>query len=284
MYTPLVSVIIPTFNSEKFIGECLNSVISQTYKRIEIIIIDNGSTDNTEREVDKFSGCGFRIIKTTASMLNSPAAARNKGIQSASGELIAFLDSDDRWHKNKLEEQIPYFEVDPELIFVYSMSITTGEAGFLSEYYELLPLPFRAARCRDELISIGNTIPLSSVVTRTDALKRAGGFDEDPELKIEDYDLWLRLSESGNFRFIPAVHVYYRIHPHQFSSDWQTRQERIRYLAKKRNLDLPVYRYIRKRGFLFLLIRNTVHLSCYLFFSGLNSFKRIIRKLGKKLG
>jgi GT2 family glycosyltransferase len=156
---------------------------------------------------------------------------------------------------------------NPDISFVYSMSFTFGDVNFFSEYYELFPLPFRTAQSREELIKIGNTIPVSSVLIRKEALELAGGFDESEELKVvEDYDLWLRLSEKVKFHFIPRVHLYYRIHPYQSSSGWEKRAERLQFLANKQNIKLPEYKYYRRKGLSILLIRNSVHLVFYLFY------------------
>jgi glycosyltransferase involved in cell wall biosynthesis len=185
---------------------------------------------------------------------------RNFGINKSSGELIAFIDSDDLWKRDKLERQVQLFYKIPGLTFVYSMSVTFGDVNILSENYEVLPLHFRAAHNYNDLLRIGNTVPLSSVLADAQKIKAAGGFDEDPELKVEDYDLWLRLSKDGDFLFIPRQLVYYRIHKSQFSGDWDTRSSRLKYLAEKRNLPIPEYHLIRRKHGFRLLARNILHL------------------------
>ncbi len=264
---PLVSVIIPCYNSGEYIEGTLDSVLNQSYDNIEIIIVDDESTDNSYKIIETAARSEKRIKPYNIAHSGRPAVPRNYGISKASGSLIAFLDSDDKWTRHKLKYQVGYLLKHNEAAFVYSMSFTFGEVGFLSEDYELLPLPFRAAKDAKGLRSIGNTIPLSSVLVRKEALNEAGGFDEDPELKaVEDYDLWLRLSEKYEFRFIPRIQVYYRIHCTQSSAGWDVREKRLQQLAAKRNIKLPRYKNIRRKGMFLLLIRNTIHLKFYLLY------------------
>lgn len=261
---PLVSVVIPTFNSSKFILQAIRSVEEQTYQNYEMIIVDDGSADNTVELVSKRILFNPRIKLFKINHSGIPSVPRNYGIQKSSGEFVAFLDSDDLWHSNKLKEQLIAFKENPGLLFVYSTSITFGDYNFFSPYFELLPLYWKAARNYDELIKKGNSIPLSSVLVKRDILLELNGFDEDPELQIEDYDLWLRISKSGSFKYIPKIHVYYRIHPSQYSADWEIKEKRLKYLSVKRNISLPEYRLIRNRNIFVRFIRNMIHLLNYL--------------------
>lgn len=264
---PLVSVVIATYNSAEFIEETIHSVLSQSYSRFEIIVVDDGSTDDTADVVMRLSSLDNRIKFYQISHSGRPSVPRNYGAHKAEGNLIAFLDSDDLWTKHKLKYQVNYLMNHPDLSFVYSMCFSFDEVNFFSEYYELLPLPFRAARNNNDLKKIGNTIPLSSVLIRKPAFDSVGGFDEDPEFKaVEDYDLWLRLSEKYSFGFIPRIHFYYRIHGAQSSADWETREKRLQLLAQKRNIKLPRYKNIRRKGIILLLIRNVVHFEFYLLY------------------
>ncbi len=263
----MVSVIIPCYNSGEFIESTLESVLNQSYDNFEIIAVDDGSSDDTYKVLQISAINDKRIKPYRIDHSGRPSVPRNFGVSRASGSLVAFLDSDDLWTKHKLSFQIPYLLKHSEISFVYSMCFAFGEVNFFSEHYELLPLPFRAAKNAGGLKVIGNTIPLSSVLIRKDAFNDAGGFDEDPEFKaVEDYDLWLRLSEKHRFHFIPRIHVYYRIHASQSSADWETREKRLQLLADKRSLKLPRYKNIRRKGLLLLLVRNTIHLKLYLLY------------------
>src|SRR3990172_13226391 len=103
---PKISVIIPTYNRAAYLAEALNSVISQTYKDFELIVVDDGSTDNTEEAVRRFTV----DIKYIYQKNQGVSAARNRGISESGGEFLSFLDSDDLWEKRKLEKQIDFFE------------------------------------------------------------------------------------------------------------------------------------------------------------------------------
>jgi glycosyltransferase involved in cell wall biosynthesis len=262
---PLISIIIPTYNVEKYIKETLNSVINQSYNNFEVLVIDDSSTDSTAEEIKRIAKSDGRISYYKIEHAGRPSVPRNYGISKSSGEYVAFLDADDIWTRDKLKDQIRFLQKYPNLIFVYSMSVTFGNVNVFSPYYEVLPLLNKAATTNGELILKGNSITCSSVMVRKEYLQKTGGYDEDPNLKaVEDYDLWLRLSELGAFGFIPKIHVNYRIHGKQSSSDWETKQKRLEYLSKKRGINLPKYKYYRNKGLIIRFVRNLLHFSTYL--------------------
>jgi glycosyltransferase involved in cell wall biosynthesis len=267
---PLVSVVMAAYNSAEYLQEAVRSVLNQSYTNLELIITDDASTDNTLRIAEKLAESDNRISVYSIPHAGRPSVPRNNCIKNAKGDLVAFLDSDDIWVKDKLKEQVDIMISNPGTGFVYSVSVTFGEVNIFSPFYEVLPLFFRAAKKREDLLNIGNTIPLSSVLVDADILKKLNGFDEDPELKVEDYDLWLRLSEITEFKFIPKLHVYYRIHSSQFSSDWEAKKTRLKYLEMKRNIKLPHYKSRRTRGGIYLFIRNVIHFKVYMLMRLLN--------------
>ncbi|HUX61140.1 MAG TPA: glycosyltransferase family A protein [Ignavibacteriaceae bacterium] len=268
---PLVSVIITTYNMEKYIGETLSSVVNQTYKNLEIIVVDDASEDKTLETVKSFAVKDNRIKYYVINHAGLPSATRNFGIEKSNADLIAFLDGDDIWTKNKLQEQVTFLLKHPELNFIYSMSVTFGEVSIFSPFYEVLPLLHKAAKTRDELIKNGNSISCSSVLAKTEVIKNTGGFDEDIKLKaVEDYDLWLRLSEIGSFGFIPRIQTYYRVHKNQSSSDWQTKQTRLKYLADKHKLNLPAYKFFRNKNIAIRLVRNLLHFLTFVWVKSLS--------------
>ena len=270
--SPLVSVIIPTFNSEGFIKETINSVLRQIFQNFEIIIVDDESTDNTVSILKELSTKDKRIKYYQIPHTGRPSVPRNYGVEKSIGKFIAFLDADDIWVKNKLEKQFNEFKKHPENILVYSMSVTFGDVNLFSPYYEVLPLLYKVCKTKKDLITKGNSITCSSVLIKKEYFQKTEGFDEDPKLQIEDYDLWIRLSELGQFGFIPRIQTYYRVHGKQFSADWETKQNRVNYLSEKRNWSLPVYKYTRNKGMLFLLIRNIIHYLNFLFVKSLSLF------------
>ncbi|MBZ0198448.1 MAG: glycosyltransferase, partial [Ignavibacteriaceae bacterium] len=272
---PLVSVIITSYNSEKYIEEAVMSVAAQSYTNLEIIIVDDGSADETRRIAlnlqSRFTAIQFYQIEHSG----LPSVVRNFGINKSTGEYIAFLDADDKWTSKKIKKQVEHLSNNSDDVLCYAMNITFGAVNVFSPNYELLPLPWKAAKNLTELLTKGNPIPLSTVLVRSDMLKKAGGFDEDPELKIEDYDLWIRLGEYGNYGFINRVFTYYRIHESQFSSDWETKKNRLEYLAKKRNLNLPPYKFYRNKNIAIRLARNFIHFLNYTWVKFLSLFDAI---------
>ncbi|MCH7972556.1 MAG: glycosyltransferase family 2 protein [Bacteroidetes bacterium] len=270
--TPLISVVIPSYNSSEFIRETIESVLNQTYKNFEIIVVDDESSDNTVSILKDLSNKNKRINYYQISHNGRPSVPRNYGVEKSNGKFVAFLDADDIWVENKLKKQISEFEKHPDYILVYSMSVTFGEANLFSPYYEVLPLLHKVCKRKQELLNMGNSITCSTVLINKEHFQKVGGFDEDPNLQIEDYDLWIRLSELGHFGFVSRIHTYYRVHGKQFSADWQTKQDRVKYLSNKRGWNLPEYKYYRNKGVLFLLFRNIVHYSNFLFVKFLSLF------------
>lgn len=266
MSTPLVSVVIPVYNAGRYLSDTINSVLNQSYKEIEILLIDDGSTDNSAEIINSFTKNYSNIKSFSAPSAGRPAVPRNIGIRNASGDFIAFLDADDKWTEDKLEKQVKYLIDNPDCPLVYTASKTFGSVNILSPFYEVLPLPWKAVTTREGLINTGNTITCSSVLARKEFLLKEEGFDEDPKMRVEDYDLWIRLAKYGNFGFLPCITVYYRIHSDQFSGDWETKSERVKYLAKKRNLPLPEYRMVRNKGFLLMMLRNLIHYFSFVYY------------------
>jgi glycosyltransferase involved in cell wall biosynthesis len=183
---PRVSVVIPTYNSAASLREAIESVLGQTYLDFEVIVIDDGSTDDTERVVRSF---GDRVCYV--SQRNSGAgAARNQGIRTSRGSYVAFLDSDDLWVPSKLEDQIPLLDRDPEIGLVYSDWAVVAEQGEDVPSY-LRNLPAASGYVFDGLVQCGFILTSGTVVRRS-CLDEVGYFDETLSI-AQDYDLWLRI-------------------------------------------------------------------------------------------
>lgn len=237
--TPLVSVIIPAFNAGRFIEATLRSVLSQRYRNLEALVVDDGSVDDTVLRVTATARADERVrLIQLARNSGCPAVARNRGLAEAAGNLVAFLDADDLWTGRKLSDQVSAMLHQPDLTLVYSMFMSFGAVRVLGVEYGVKPLPFRVA-LNSAALELENTIPCSSVIARVDAVRAAGGFDEDPKLAaVEDYDLWLRLSRNGRIGFIRRIHGFYRVHP-QGISRTADMSERARYLLDKRGVRKP---------------------------------------------
>jgi glycosyltransferase involved in cell wall biosynthesis len=208
----LVSVIIPTYNRAELIGQCLDSVLAQTYKDTEIIVVDDGSMDDTQAKLRAY-GSRIRVINQRNA---GAAAARNRGIVASRGEIIAFQDSDDQWRPTKLQRQVELLEkleksipcclCNSVLRTVDGMEYTAFEAADInSEYEEGVWLNVA------EVLATRFVLFNQAVAIRRDAIERVGMFDESLDY-LEDYDLLLRLALDGPWAFIREPLVLYREH------------------------------------------------------------------------
>lgn len=184
---PRVSVVIPTYNSGAIAVEAVESVLAQTYQDLEIVVVDDGSTDNTEQAIRQF-GDRVRYLKQEN---QGVSAARNTGIKHSRGEYIAFLDSDDLWAPDKLAEEVPWLDADPTLGLVYcDWAVVSGADVLHASYLENLPAS--SGYVFDGLVQSG-FILTSGVVVRRTCLEDVGDFDKALAI-AQDYDLWLRIS------------------------------------------------------------------------------------------
>ena len=215
-----VSVIIPTFNCGQFIAECLRSVVQQTWPDYEVIIVDDGSTDNTPEIAGPFlEDHRFKYIRTEN---RGCSAARNVGIRSSHGEIIAFLDADDLWRSDKLERQLPLFQA-PQIGVVYSLSQPFGENWPEGNTHPACP---SRGSILPALMS-HNVVPLSSALILRTCIDKVGAFDER-RTRAEDYDLWLRTAAAGfEFDYVPEPLVRYRMGHASLSSDQMQKFENI---------------------------------------------------------
>ena len=210
----LVSIIMPAFNSSKTILDSINSVQSQTYQNWEMIIIDDGSTDNTKDIITPFLS-DYRI-KYLRQLNSGPSIARNNGINKAKGKYLAFLDSDDLWKPNKLEIQIKYLHNNP----TYGL-IHTNYSTFENDIKDCKPFKqsswFSKWPGYDRLL-IFDSIGTLTVLTETQ-LKSLGGFRKDL-FGTEDWDLWIRVSKETKISKLNDDTAYYRINPDGLSQSF----------------------------------------------------------------
>lgn len=180
----LASVIIPTYNRYHLTKRAILSILNQTYKDFEIIVVDDGSNDDTAKLKNEFD------IKYIYQENKGVSSARNSGIKVAKGEWIAFLDSDDKWMEDKLQKQIEFFEKNPSIKFCHTQEKWIRE-GKEVKYPKRLKKP--SGRCFYDNLQTCKIAP-SSVVLHKSILNDVGLFDESKKV-CEDYDLWLRISK-----------------------------------------------------------------------------------------
>jgi glycosyltransferase involved in cell wall biosynthesis len=213
----LVTTIIPAFNAERFIDEAIESVLLQTYSSIEVIVVDDGSTDDT---VDRLAKYGSRI-RCVHQENRGPAAARNHGLKLASGSLIAFLDADDVWLPEKIKRQVEFSCANPTYGIITTDTLTFGEMGILNDslhnYY-----PISNGFALEKLL-FHNWISASAAMVRRECFEQIGGFDEmlGPDGKgqctAEDWLMWMKIAAHYSVYFIDEVLTRHRIHASNYS-------------------------------------------------------------------
>ena len=211
-FGPLVSVVIPTYNQPGMLIEAIGSVLAQTYRNVEIIVVDDGSTDDTASRLAPYVEQNH--IKYVHQKNKRQAAARNKGISEAHGTLIAFLDHDDLWGPEKLEKQVPLF-ANTRVGLVYSGAKETDTAG--KTLWEKGIEKFQRGAIFDRLL-FDHFITNSSVVIRRACLERVGGFKEDL-FGVDDIHLWLRICHEFEADYVPEVLVSCRNHEMNMKKD-----------------------------------------------------------------
>jgi glycosyltransferase involved in cell wall biosynthesis len=214
-----VSVIIPAYNAGLFLRETLLSVFDQTYKDFEMIVIDDGSTDNTSMILDELR----QKVKSIKQSNRGPSAARNAGVNLAQGKYLVFLDSDDLMLPGMLSEQVKYLEAHPELSLVYSNGYRfrvdkNGEETreLMTKTGEIIPLTPQSNP--SEMIIPRNLFPIDVAMVKRDAVLEVGCFDESLS-SIEDWDLWFRILTKYPAAYLDLPAAKYRIRPGSNSSD-----------------------------------------------------------------
>lgn len=213
---PTVSVIIPTYNRAHLISRAIQSVLKQTYKDFEVIVIDDGSTDNTEYIIKQFQDKDNRIRYIKHKKNKGGSAARNAGIKLSKGDYIAFQDSDDEWLSEKLEKQMKFFEGAPSNVGVVYSGFWRIE-GDTKNYIPSSQVTEKEGNVHKELLK-GNFVTTQSIVIRKECFEKAGMFDESLP-RLQDWDLVLRLSKYYEFKCIDEPLVFSYFTPVSISSN-----------------------------------------------------------------
>lgn len=262
-----ISVILPVYNGEKYIQEALKSVLDQSCYNLELLVIDDGSADNTRAIVNgmKEQDTRIRYVRNEKNM--GVQKTLNRGLHEAQGEYIARIDDDDEWaDPQKLERQLAFFNEHSDYVLLGTGVIVVNEAG--REIARFLN-PETDEEIRRRMLT-RNCFSHSSVMFRKEAALRFGGYDESLEtLHAEDYDLWLKLGTVGKLANLPFYGLRFteragisNLHRMaQFRSDL--------YLAKKYRMQYPNY--------WFALVTNVLRISFWKF------YRLLPRRLKKRL-
>ena len=225
---PKVSIIVPTYNRAGWLEETLCSVVNQTFKDFELIVVDDGSIDNTSQVMESFPDAKYFTMKENSGV----SKARNLGLDYAKGEFICFLDSDDLWDEKKLEIQLYWMErnIDSQVCYTNEIWIRNGvRVNPMNKHRKYTGDIFR--HCLALCI-----VSPSSVMLRKELFNKVGNFDESLPA-CEDYDLWLRIAVKNTFHFIEEPLIIKRGgHADQLSRKYWG-MDRFRVSALKKLLD-----------------------------------------------
>ena len=269
---PKVSIIIPAYNAESTIRCTIESIQKQTFSDFELIVINDGSTDRTAEII---RGIKDSRIKLLCYKNGGLPVARNRGIQNATGEYIAFLDADDLWTKDKLEKQLAVLEANPEAGVAYSMTCYIDRQGnFL---YNCNPVSFEGD-VLEELLLTNFLHNGSNPLIRQQAIKAIGKFDSSLK-SSEDWDYYLKLAARYTFVVVPEYQILYRKTSTNMSSNVERMKQTSYIVLERAYQNAPQnLQYLRSKSF------SILHLYCaelYLHHSKINPQE--IDKVGSNL-
>jgi glycosyltransferase involved in cell wall biosynthesis len=242
---PLVSVVIPTYNAARFLVDAIDSVLAQTYQPLEVLVVDDGSTDDTARVLEPYGG-RIRYIRQTN---GGPAKARNRGIREAKGELIAFLDADDQWLPEKLSKQWACHRAHPDAALshtdLYRVLQPAGERTYRHDGRERF-----AGNCYLEFFRNNGVTPSTVLLTRA-CLETVGLFDEKIRAaSTEDWELWIRIARRYPLAYLNEPLTLYRVHPTSGSQNLLRMVENTYYtLAKSLQADPALWETLGRKQF-----------------------------------
>jgi len=215
----LVTVIIPAYNMEEYVSIAVLSALKQDYVNIEVIAVNDCSTDRTGEILDTLALQDTRLrVLHRVQNSNLPAVARNQGLHMARGEYVAFLDHDDVWSSSKISRQVKVMQLNENIAMAYSHLFSVGRNTPLAGLKRLPRL--RNWRSDFHPLNRGSVIQCSSVIIRRKIIEDFGGFSEDVNLRaVEDFHLWYRVGLRHAIAFIPEIDGKYRISPGSTSQE-----------------------------------------------------------------
>jgi glycosyltransferase involved in cell wall biosynthesis len=225
--TPLVSVVMTVRNGARFLARAIDSLLTQTLTDIEVVVVDDGSTDDTPAVLAAAAARDTRVRIFSQGPTGIPAAA-NRGIAEARAELIARLDADDIALPDRLEKQVAWMDAHPDVIALGGGIITIDP---FDHKIGMLTYPSGARSVEAALMSCHPAACHSTVVMRKKPVIALGGY-RAAFVAALDHDLWLRVVEVGEFANLPDILAYYRVHPEQVTRRRRAQQRRLAELAR----------------------------------------------------
>jgi glycosyltransferase involved in cell wall biosynthesis len=233
MMRPIVSAIVPTYNAERFLAQALDSALAQTLRDIEVVVVDDGSTDTSGAIADRYAAAHPGIVRVIHQPNQGLCHARNAAVAAARGRYFALLDADDVWLPHHLEDCVAELERRRDLALVHAdierIDVRGGSLGRNTRLWDRIGEDaFLALFLRREHVCC------PTAVFRREIVESVGAFDERfNRLGCEDRDLWLRIAAVAPIAFIPEVHARYRLHGNNMSANFdKMRQARIRLVDK----------------------------------------------------
>jgi glycosyltransferase involved in cell wall biosynthesis len=213
---PLVSIVVANYNMAPYVADAIRSLLTQTVADVEVIVVDDGSTDSSWEIIQQEAARDPRVVPIRQQNAGQ-ASAKNAGIRAARGKFVGFCDADDVWLPHKLAVQLPEFD-DPRVGVVYTDLYAMDAEGNKTGESNIQP------RNGDVLadLFIRNFVPFGTALVRRDALAECGAFDESYRMGI-DWDLWMRIARRFHFKHVREWTAMYRVWPGQMSKDWRGR-------------------------------------------------------------
>ncbi|MBD2531228.1 glycosyltransferase family 2 protein [Nostoc flagelliforme FACHB-838] len=241
---PKVSVLIPAYNAMNYLPETMENVLSQTFTDFEVIVVNDGSSDETERWISQIKDPRVRLINQENQGLSG---ARNTGIVHAKGEYITFLDSDDLWEPTKLEKQLRVLEGNPEVALVYTW------VAFIDETGKPTGRVFKNQAEGDvwKKLTEHNIVECGSVaMVRRSCFEVVGLFDRNLGSYLEDWDMWLRMASRYPFKVVKEPLVYYRQSSSSASRNWEAMARSFEIVIEKAfSAEASELQYLKNRSY-----------------------------------
>ncbi|MCL7945676.1 glycosyltransferase [Marinobacter sp. ATCH36] len=227
----VVSVVTPTYNRARFLPDAVASVLAQTYADLELIVLDDGSVDDTREVLEPF--LADRRVRYFYQENQGQSHARNHALEQATGDFIAFLDSDDLWTPDKLKKQLAVLNANPDVDIVHGDEAMIDEQGVVSSLENMK----RYSGWITRYLLADNGVSISTALVRRRCFDEMGGFDTSVGV-ADDYELWLRFSARYRFHYEPGIVASYRVMEYQISSD-----KHRRFAANERIINTFLARY-----------------------------------------
>jgi glycosyltransferase involved in cell wall biosynthesis len=246
---PIISIILPTYNGGKYIRRAIDSIISQSFNSWELLVIDDGSSDDTESFIKEYIKINSKIIYIKNEVNLGIQKTLNKGLREAKGEYIARIDDDDEWiDKDKLKKQVLFLDDNFDYVLVGTGVVVIDENN--NELFRYL-LPEKNEDIRNKILG-KNCFIHSSVMFKKDIVLKVGGYDESQNTRhVEDYDLWLRMGILGKFANLPIYAVNFTQREGSLSSKNKIEQfKKDLILIKSYKINYPYYINSLFKGYL----------------------------------